>query len=60
MKTVSNSDFQGILRLLYALSKTKGESIREKENARKAALLHRKLTRKEAMEHGSKCDTREL
>lgn len=53
MKTVSNNDFQGILRLLYALSKTQGVSIREKENARKAALLHRKLTRKEAKEYGT-------
>ena len=60
MKTVSNKDFQGILRLLCALSKTNGASIREKENARKAALLHRKLVRKEAREHGNKCDTRKL
>ena len=60
MKQVSDSDYSKILRLLYALSNTKGETIREKENARKAALLHRKLTRKEAREHGSKCDTRKL
>ena len=54
MKQVSNSDYSKILRLLYALSNTKGETIREKENARKAALLHRKLTRKEAKGHGTK------
>lgn len=54
MKQVSDSDYSKILRLLYALSKTKGASIREKENARKAALLHRKLTRKEAKEYGAK------
>lgn len=53
MKQVSNSDFQSILRLLHALSKTQGASIREKENARKAFLLHRKLTRKEARENGT-------
>lgn len=45
MKQVSNSDYTMILRLLHALSKTKGESVREKENARKAYLLHRKLTK---------------
>ena len=54
MKQVSDSDYSKILRLLCALSKTKAESIREKENARKAALLYRKLTRKEAKEHGTK------
>ena len=60
MKQVSDSDYHNILRLLCALSKTNGASIREKENARKAALLHRKLVRKEAREHGNKCDTRKL
>lgn len=60
MRQVSNNDYSNILRLLCALSKTNGASIREKENARKAALLHRKLTRKEAREHGSKRDTRKL
>lgn len=54
MRQVSDSDYSKILRLLYALSKTQGVSIREKENARKAALLHRKLTRKEAKGHGTK------
>lgn len=47
MKTVSNNDFQGILRLLCALSKTNGASIREKENARKAAVLLKKLKKKD-------------
>lgn len=48
MKQVSNSDFSRILRLLYALSRTKGTSIREKENSRKAYVLHKKLMKKEA------------
>ena len=47
MKQVSNSDFERILRLLYALSLTKGETIREKENARKAAVMHKKLFKRE-------------
>ena len=46
MKLISNSDYALALRLLYALSQTKGVSIREKENARKASLLHKKLSRK--------------
>lgn len=46
MRQVSDSDYSKILRLLSALSKTNGASIREKENARKAALLYRKLMRK--------------
>lgn len=48
MKLISNSDFYSILRLLYALSRTKGDTVREKENARKAALLHKKLSKREA------------
>ena len=47
MKQVSNNDYKMILRLLYVLSKTKGESIRERETSRKAYLLHKKLTRKD-------------
>ena len=47
MKQVSNSDYDKILRLLYALSKTQGKCVREKENARKAAILHKKLLRKD-------------
>ena len=46
MKQVSNSDFDKILRLLGALSKTKGTTIRERENARKAALLYKKLSKR--------------
>ena len=46
MIEVSNSDFGAILRLLDALSRTKGDSIREKEAARKATLLVKKLRRK--------------
>ena len=51
MKQVSNSDFEKILRLLYALSKTHGTSIRELENSRKAYLLHKKLMKREAKKH---------
>lgn len=46
MIAISNSDFAKLLRLLYALSKTKGTSLRERENARKAHLLHKKLSKK--------------
>lgn len=52
MKQVSNSDFYKALRLLYALSTTRGETIREKENARKAFLLYRKLKKKDDKQHG--------
>ena len=48
MKTISNADYALSLPLLEALSKTQGTTIREKENARKAALLHRKLTKRDA------------
>lgn len=47
MKAVSNADFKAVLRLLDALSRTKGETIREKEDARKATLLARKLRKKD-------------
>ena len=53
MKQISNSDYALALRLLYALSNTKGQTIREKENARKASLLHKKLLRKNAKENGN-------
>lgn len=46
MKAISNADFDLALRLLSALSKTKGSTVREKENARKAAVLHRKLSKR--------------
>jgi hypothetical protein len=47
VKTVSNTDFKAVLRLLDALSRTKGETVREKENARKAWLLAKKLRKKD-------------
>lgn len=45
MKQISNADFRSVLRLLDVLSRTTGTGIRERENARKAALLARKLKR---------------
>ena len=45
MKEISNADFASILRLLDALSNTKGDSIREREAARKARMLAKKLKR---------------
>ena len=50
MKQLSNADFYAVLRLLDALSKTNGVTLREKENARKAGLLARKLKRKDERE----------
>ena len=50
MKAVSNTDFKAVLRLLDALSRTKGETVREKEDARKAGLLAKKLKRKDGKE----------
>jgi len=47
MKQLSNSDYALALRLLYALSKKRGENLKERENARKATLLYRKLVRKD-------------
>ena len=47
MKQLSNSDYSLALRLLGALSKTKGTTVRERENARKAALLYKKLSKRE-------------
>lgn len=46
MIPISNADFHCVLRLLTALSRTKGESVREREDARKAGLLAKKLKRK--------------
>ena len=46
MKEISNADLQSVLRLLDALSRRPGLNIREKEDARKAALLSKKLKRK--------------
>ena len=45
MREISNADFASVLRLLDALSNTKGESVREREAARKARLLAKKLKR---------------
>ena len=46
MKQISNADFLSVLRLLDSLSRRQGTNIREKEDARKAALLKRKLKKK--------------
>ena len=48
MKQVSNADFQAVLRLLDTFSLARGTAIRERENARKACLLARKLRRNES------------
>lgn len=45
MKQISNADYASVLRLLEALSLARGSTLREKENARKAALLVRKMKR---------------
>ena len=47
MKSISNTDFKAALRLLDSLARTKGETVRERENARKAGLLVKKLKRKD-------------
>lgn len=56
MKQISNADYQLTIRLLFALSKTKGLTVRERENARKATLLYKKLIRKDATSHNIKSD----
>ena len=50
MKQISNADFNAVLRLLGALSVARCSTVRERENARKAALLTRKLKRKDERE----------
>ncbi len=50
MKQLSNADFYSVLRLLESLSRRKGLTVREKEDARKAALLTKKLKRKDERE----------
>lgn len=50
MKQLSNADFYSVLRLLESLSLRKGLTVREKEDARKAALLTKKLNRKDERE----------
>ena len=46
MKELSNADYSSILRLLESLSRRQGTTIREKEDARKAALMAKKMRRK--------------
>ena len=50
MKQLSNADFYSVLRLLESVSLRKGLTVREKEDARKAALLTKKLNRKDERE----------
>lgn len=50
MKQLSNADFYSVLRLLESLSRRKGLTVREKEDARKAALLTKKPNRKDERE----------
>ena len=47
MVPISNADFRSVLRLLEALSLARGSTIKEKEAARKAWLLVKKLKRKD-------------
>ena len=46
MVPISNADFRTVLRLLDTLSLARGETIKERETARKAGLLVKKLKRK--------------
>jgi hypothetical protein len=46
MRQISNADYSSVLRLLDSLSRKQGTTVREKEDARKAALLSKKLKRK--------------
>ena len=46
MRQLSNSDYDQALRLLRHLAHTKGNTLREKEAARKAGLLVKKLDNK--------------
>lgn len=49
MIEISNADFKAVLRLLDTLSLAKGETVKERESARKATLLSRKLKRKDEL-----------
>ena len=49
MKQISNADYSSVLRLLDHLSRRKGTTVRENEDARKAALLIRKFKRKDGL-----------
>lgn len=46
MRQLSNNDYDQALRLLRHLSNVVGDSLKEREVARKAGLLVRKLERK--------------
>lgn len=50
MKQISNADYSSVLRLLESLSRRKGLTVREREDARKAALLTKKLRKKDERE----------
>lgn len=52
MKHISDSDYALTLRLLRHLSRKKGEGIRDKEMARKAGLMVRKMEKRDS--YGSK------
>ena len=43
MRQISNRDYEQAIRLLRCLASTKGESLKERETARKACLLVKKL-----------------
>lgn len=46
MKYLSNDDYASVLRLLESLSRRQGTTVREKEDARKAFLMAKKMKRK--------------
>lgn len=47
MIPVSNADFHSVIRLLDKLSLARGTTVKEREDARKAWLLVKKLKRKD-------------
>ena len=47
MKSISNSDYDQALRLLRHISTVKGDSLKEREAARKAGLLVKKLEKQQ-------------
>ena len=46
MKSISNADYAGLLRLLRELGKIKAETIKQKNAARLAGVLAKKLERR--------------
>lgn len=50
MKTLSDSDYALVLRLLKHLSSLRGETIKDKNMARKAGLVVRKMERRRRWE----------